>query len=145
MDTAVLQIAPVQQSLVRQTVFVIGLLLCLVYTNSVTADTEIRDVSAAEAAEILKENPKIKILDVRTGLEFRLGHIKDAVNLNYYSRKFETNLAELDKDITWLVHCRTGVRSGKTLPLMKAAGFKSVIHLKDGIVDWKDAGLPLTK
>jgi len=145
MDTAVLQIAPVQQSLVRQTVFVIGLLLCLVYTNSVTADTEIRDVSAAEAAEILKENPNIKILDVRTGLEFRLGHIKDAVNLNYYSRKFETNLAELDKDITWLVHCRTGVRSGKTLPLMKAAGFTSVIHLKDGIVDWKDAGLPLTK
>jgi len=145
MDTAVLQIAPVQQSLARRTVFVIGLLLSIVYTNRVTADIEIRDVSAAEAAEILKENPKIKILDVRTGLEFRLGHIKDAVNLNYYSRKFETNLAELDKDITWLVHCRTGVRSGKTLPLMKAAGFKSVIHLKDGIVDWKDAGLPLTK
>ena len=122
-----------------------ALLVGLFLSFAANAELEIRDVNATEAAELLKNNPKIKVLDVRTGFEFNRGHLKDAINLNYYSRKFEDKLNELDKNTTWLVHCRSGVRSGKTMPLMKAAGFTSVIHLVDGILDWKNAGLPLVK
>jgi len=130
----------------KQLVYILGILLFLFAANVVvSAEIEIRDVSATEAAEILKENPNIRVLDVRTGFEFSAGHIEDALNLNYFSLGFKKKLAELDKDVTWLVHCRTGVRSGRTLPLMKAAGFTSVIHLKDGIVDWRDSDLPLIK
>lgn len=129
----------------RQTIFKATLLFFLVLSFGANAELNIRDVSATEAAELLKNNPEIKILDVRTGFEFNRGHLKGAVNLNYYSRKFEDNLNELDKNTTWLVHCRSGVRSGKTMPLMKSAGFTSVIHLVDGILDWKKAGLPLIK
>ena len=130
----------------KQLVYILGILLFLFAANVVvSAEIEIRDVSATEAAEILKENPNIRVLDVRTGFEFSAGHIEDALNLNYFSLGFKKKLAELDKDVTWLVHCRTGVRSGRTLPLMKAAGFTSVMHLKDGIVDWRDSDLPLIK
>ena len=130
----------------KQLVYIPGILLFLFAANVVvSAEIEIRDVSATEAAEILKENPNIRVLDVRTGFEFSAGHIEDALNLNYFSLGFKKKLAELDKDVTWLVHCRTGVRSGRTLPLMKAAGFTSVMHLKDGIVDWRDSDLPLIK
>ena len=122
-----------------------ALLVGLFLSFAANAELEIRDVNATEAAELLKNNPEIKVLDVRTGFEFNRGHLKDAVNLNYYSRKFEDKLNQLDKNTTWLVHCRSGVRSGKTMPLMKAAGFTSVIHLVDGILDWKNAGLPLVK
>lgn len=122
-----------------------ALLVGLFLSFAANAELEIRDVNATEAAELLKNNPEIKVLDVRTGFEFNRGHLKDAINLNYYSRKFEDKLNELDKNTTWLVHCRSGVRSGKTMPLMKAAGFTSVIHLVDGILDWKNAGLPLVK
>lgn len=125
--------------------YVFGLLLGLSLAGLVIAELKVRDVSAAEAATILMENPEIGILDVRTGFEFDRGHLEGAVNLNYYSRKFKSKLDELDKEKTWLVHCRSGVRSGKTLPLMEAAGFKSVIHLKDGIVDWVNADLPVVK
>ena len=125
--------------------YVFGLLFGLSFAGLVIAELKVRDVSAAEAATILMENPEIGILDVRTGFEFDRGHLEGAVNLNYYSRKFKSMLDELDKEKTWLVHCRSGVRSGKTLPLMEAAGFKSVIHLKDGIVDWVNADLPVVK
>lgn len=125
--------------------YVFGLLLGLSLAGLVIAELKVRDVSAAEAATILMEDPEIGILDVRTGFEFDRGHLEGAVNLNYYSRKFKSKLDELDKEKTWLVHCRSGVRSGKTLPLMEAAGFKSVIHLKDGIVDWVNADLPVVK
>ena len=129
----------------RQIILKATLLVGLFISFTANAELEIRDVNATEAAELLKNNPEIKVLDVRTGFEFNRGHLKDAVNLNYYSRKFEDKLNELDKNTTWLVHCRSGVRSGKTMPLMKAAGFTSVIHLVDGILDWKNAGLPLVK
>ena len=109
------------------------------------AEFSVRDVNATEAAELLASNPDIRVLDVRTGLEFRRGHIEDAVNINYYSWRFKGNLDKLDKDVTWLVHCHSGVRSGKTLPLMRAAGFSNVIHLTDGIVDWNKSGLPVVK
>ena len=105
----------------------------------------VRHVTAAEAAEILQKHPSVKVLDVRTGIEYNRGHITDAVNLNYYSFSFKKNLEQLDKNTTWLVHCRTGVRSGKSLPIMKALGFTSIIHLDGGTSAWTKAGLALEK
>ena len=126
-------------------VFVIGMFLCLAFAGLAIAELKVRDVSAAEAAALLSENPDIGILDVRTGFEFNRGHLEGAVNLNYYSRKFKSQLDELDKEKTWLVHCRSGVRSSKTLPIMKRAGFTNVIHLNAGILDWLRADLPVVK
>ncbi len=137
--------ASAKMTILRQLFVTAGLLFCLVYVNTANAEFNIRHVDAVEAAEILQNNKEIKILDVRTGVEFRRGHLENAVNLNYYSRKFVDNLNKLDKDVTWLIHCRSGVRSGKTIPFMKAAGFTNVINVKDGILGWKKAGLPLIK
>jgi len=125
--------------------FFIGLLVTLFFTAPAFAELEVRDVSAAEAAKLLSENPDIGILDVRTGFEFNRGHLEGAVNVNYYSRNFKKMLDELDKEKTWLVHCRSGVRSSKTLPIMKRAGFTNVIHLNAGILDWLHAELPVVK
>ena len=85
------------------------------------------------------------MLDVRTGFEYNRGHLLDATNINYYSFSFEKQLDKLDKNTTWLVHCRTGVRSGKSLPIMKSLGFESIIHLDGGIVAWTDDGQPVQK
>ena len=103
----------------------------------------VRHVNASEANEILKNNPKVQVLDVRTGIEYKFGHLPESVQINYYSWQFESMLNELDKNVTWLVHCRTGVRSGKTLPIMASLGFTSVIHLDGGIVAWTDGGFDL--
>ncbi len=105
----------------------------------------VRHVNAAEAAEILKEYPSVRVLDVRTGIEYNRGHLPDSTNINYYSFSFEKQLETLDKSITWLIHCRTGVRSGKSLPIMKSLGFESIIHLDGGIVAWTDDGQPIQK
>ncbi len=105
----------------------------------------VRHVNAAEAAAILQKYPAVKVLDVRTGFEYQRGHLPDATNINYYSFTFKDQLDKLDKNVTWLVHCRTGVRSGKTLPIMKSLGFESIVHLDGGIVTWTDDGLPLVR
>jgi len=131
--------------IVRRTLIFTSLFCYLLSYSPANAEFNARAVTAVQASHILKENPDIKILDVRTGIEYRRGHLQGAVNLNYYSFSFKSKLANLDKDATWLVHCHSGVRSSKTIPLMKAAGFGHVIDVSDGMVGWKNAGLPVVK
>lgn len=113
-----------------------------VYGNDING---VRHVDATEAAEILQRYPSVQVLDVRTGFEYNWGHISNAINVNYYSLKFKEKLDKLDKNTTWLVHCRTGVRSGKSLPIMKALGFTSIIHLDGGTSAWTRASQSLQK
>ncbi len=115
-------------------------------TNNIASVTEpgkVLHVNPQEAASIIKDNPEIVILDVRTPVEYRYGHIADAININYYSFSFKKKLAQLDKDKTYLVHCQTGVRSGKTMPMMLRAGFTNLIHMDGGYKSWKNSGLPV--
>lgn len=105
----------------------------------------VRHVDASKAAELLESFPQVQVLDVRTGFEYNRGHLSNAVNVNYYSRRFKQKLDQLDKKTTWLVHCRTGARSGKSLPILKSLGFTSIIHLDGGISAWSKGGFPVTK
>ena len=104
----------------------------------------VHHVGAVEAAELITQDPDIIILDVRTPREFNEGHIERAVNIDYYSSNFKDLLEDLDPTTTYLLHCRTGARSGRTLPLMLNIGFQNIHHLKGGIESWKEAGLPVS-
>mgnify|MGYP001242343052 CR=1 FL=1 len=44
-----------------------------------------------------------------------------------------------------IVHCRSGGRSTRNLPVFKKLGFKKVYHLDGGILAWEKAGYPLTR
>lgn len=113
------------------------------FTQDTLSDVPI-DVTPEEAVQLLKDNPDIVILDVRTPVEFYFSHIENAININYYSFSFRSKLNKLDRNKTYLLHCQTGVRSGKTIPMMIEAGFSNVYHLTDGFKAWKGAGLPST-
>lgn len=124
----------------------IVLLSALPFTASAQSDDQpaVIDLTPEEAQQLIAENPDIVILDVRTPVEFLVSHIENAVNVNYYSFSFRKKIKQLDRSKTYLVHCQTGVRSGKTLPIMLEAGFTNIYHLTDGFKAWSDADLPTT-
>ncbi|BDQ36869.1 rhodanese-like domain-containing protein [Pseudodesulfovibrio nedwellii] len=100
----------------------------------------------AKAAQVqLVQSSDVLILDVRTFVEFRDGHINNAVNIDFYRNDFERKLKALDRNAQYFVYCRTGNRSLSTLKLMHRLGFTKVWHLNKGVVDWKESGLPLSK
>lgn len=108
----------------------------------------LKDVTPQEANSLIqknKDNPNFVILDVRTPEEFRDGHINGAVNLNYNSPTFKTDLNGLDKTKAYLIYCRTARRSRATFDMMKELGFQEVYHMLGGIVRWMSEGLPTTK
>ena len=105
------------------------------------------DVTPQEAFTLIQENegnPDFVILDIRTPEEFDEGHIAGAIMIDFYSMSFRIDLDKLDKDKTYLLYCRTGNRTGQTIPTMEELGFQEVYHLVDGIVAWKEAMMPVT-
>ena len=85
------------------------------------------------------------ILDVRTPAEFSRGHIANAVNLDFQREDFAAELAKLDKNSTYLMHCASGGRSARVLEMMQEAGFNSVYELAGGINAWQNGGNPVVQ
>ena len=105
-------------------------------------------VSAKEAADLIDEHngdDEFAILDIRTPVEFQSGHLAKSIPIDFYSPTFADQLTRLDKTKTYLVYCRTGNRSTKSLQLFKTLKFQKVYHLKSGISDWKSKGFAVVK
>ncbi|MEO0399803.1 MAG: rhodanese-like domain-containing protein [Pseudomonadota bacterium] len=102
----------------------------------------IRTVSVSEAAALVEENKDLVVLDVRTPEEFAEGHIEGALNIDFHGDDFKTRIAALDKSKTYLFHCNSGGRSGKTEKMLKSLGFTDAAHLQAGLSGWREAELP---
>jgi rhodanese-related sulfurtransferase len=103
----------------------------------------LRNVSVAEAADLLQSDDKAIVLDVRSVKEFESGHIEGAMNVSFHQDDFETALSQLDKDASYVLTCESGGRSGKTLRKLKKLGFSSVAHMDAGMAGWRREGLPM--
>lgn len=78
------------------------------------------------------------ILDVRTPEEFEISRIPNSINIDFYNPQFfMQEILKLDKDISYYVYCRTGVRSANSCILMNELGFSKTYNLIGGIVQWK--------
>lgn len=105
-------------------------------------------VSAQEAHSLIQDNrnnPDFIILDVRTPEEFSDGHIDGAINTDFYEGDFRDELDALDKDKSYLLYCRSGNRSQKTLDVMEELGFTKIYHMIGGMIEWEAEGLPTVK
>lgn len=133
------------------TSLVLGLLLLagLVGAQNYLAPSAqiIEDITTEEALALIqdnKDNLDFVILDVRTPEEFSGGHIKDAINLDYFAKTFRDSLDKLDKNKTHLIYCKSGGRSGQALNIMKELHFVEVHNVLGGITKWEADGFPIT-
>ena len=77
------------------------------------------------------------ILDVRTTEEFETSRIPNSLNIDFYNPEiFMQEIGKLDKDKSYYIYCRTGVRSANSCHLMNELGFANTYNLIGGIVDW---------
>ncbi|MCB1062246.1 MAG: rhodanese-like domain-containing protein [Verrucomicrobiae bacterium] len=114
-------------------------------TESKAEATKIDHVDAAGAASLLASADKPVVLDIRTPAEFADGHIEGAKMIDFQAADFESKVAELDRDKTYLVHCQGGGRSTSSLPVFEKLGFKHVVHLDGGFGGWESSGQPVAK
>ena len=110
------------------------------------------EVSAAEAWQRLKPDPKAQLLDVRTMAEWNFVGLPDLSSLGRQARCIEwqgfpsgaRNPAFVaaasqvlgDKDAPVLVMCRSGARSYHAGMFLKQNGFERVYNLAGGVIAW---------
>ena len=87
---------------------------------------------------------KYVLVDVRTAEEFTDGHIKNAINIDYFSATFSKEISVLGLETPVLVYCKSGNRSGKSMQIMNDLGFNEVYNLIGGIKGWKAKNNKLT-
>ena len=91
------------------------------------------------------EDADFIILDIRTPAEFQSGHLRNSLLIDFYSKTFARQIDRLDRTRTYLVYCRSGNRSGRSLKLFKQLKFQRVYNMATGINGWKALGLPIVK
>ena len=84
---------------------------------------------AKELIELNKDNQEFIILDIRTPEEFSEVHVNNAWNIDFYNPNFPSMIAQLDKNKTYLVHCKTGGRSSRSMEIFLEHEFENVINV----------------
>ena len=104
-------------------------------------DPQLVSVPADEFEQQLKRGGVL--IDVRTPAEFVEHRLEGALLMDFTQPDFKKRLEALDRDKTYLIYCRSGGRSGRTLTLMQEAGFQSVFEMSGGILAWIKASKPV--
>ncbi len=100
-------------------------------------------VVADDLLERVKDGLVI-VLDVRPADEYKAGHIPGAINVP--AKELEKQIKKLDNKKEIVAYCRGPycVLSYDVVAQLRSKGFKAR-RLKDGMPEWKRAGLPVEK
>jgi thioredoxin 1 len=93
----------------------------------------------------LGETSNAQLVDVRTPEEYKEGHLKGSLNINYQGDNFAPEIARLDKTKPTFVYCHSGGRSSEACRYMSNQGFKEIYDMKDGISAWTHYNKPIEK
>jgi adenylyltransferase/sulfurtransferase len=104
--------------------------------TAVTASTNGLEITSVELKQRLDRGDRLTLVDVREPNEYQINRIPGTVliPLGEVPRRY----AELNKDDEIVVHCKMGGRSAKAADFLRSVGFKRVLNLKGGILDWID-------
>ena len=104
-------------------------------TTAATSLTEDADEATVEELKTrLDRHESFLLLDVREPQEFEICRIPGSVLIPLGD--LPSRLFELEGRDDMIVHCKSGVRSGKAVKLLREAGYSKARNLKGGILAW---------
>jgi rhodanese-related sulfurtransferase len=113
------------------------------FNSNPNTRSNIMNITPSDAYALIRNSSNLVIIDVRTPQEYQSGRLDEAINLDYYSHGFLNNLTSLDKNSTYLIYCRRGIRGGLALGIMRDLGFKEVYNIAGGLTQWAQEGRPM--
>jgi molybdopterin/thiamine biosynthesis adenylyltransferase/rhodanese-related sulfurtransferase len=102
--------------------------------------SEIREISAVDAAERLAAEPRPVLLDVRERDEYEQGIIPGAVHVPRGNLESRIDNAAPDRAAPVIIYCAVGNRSAYAAKTLGELGYRDVASLSGGFTGWKQAG-----
>jgi adenylyltransferase/sulfurtransferase len=94
------------------------------------------EITALELKQRLDRGDALTIVDVREPNEYQINRIPGSVLIPLGDIPKRYN--ELDPSAELIMQCKSGARSGRAADFLRSVGFKRVLNLKGGILDWID-------
>ena len=120
----------------------------MLWADKPIGEPMMKHVDAKEAGKLWesnKDNAGFVVVDVRTKEENEEVRIPNAMQIDVKSPEFVAKVAKLDKERTYLIHCRSGARSQTALKELQKLGFLKLYHLDGGMMAWEKEGLQVQK
>jgi adenylyltransferase/sulfurtransferase len=94
----------------------------------------VEEISAGELKRRMDEGVALEVIDVRDPHEWEICRIPGTrlVPLGTLGE----HLHEFDSSKTYVMHCKSGVRSAKAIAQLRRAGFKRLLNLRGGVLAW---------
>lgn len=115
-------------------------LLCSLAAQSLFADVE--QANPERFAKLIDAENTL-LIDVRTPQETAVAKIDGAIEIDFNSPDFKTQLTQLPKDKKLLLYCRSGNRSGQAATYLESVGFGNLVNLDGGMIAWQKEELPV--
>jgi adenylyltransferase/sulfurtransferase len=94
----------------------------------------VEEISAADLKRRVDRGEPLEIIDVRDPHEWAICRIP-GTRLVPLGSLLE-HLHEFDSAKTYVMHCKSGVRSAKAIGQLRRAGFKRLLNLRGGVLAW---------
>jgi adenylyltransferase/sulfurtransferase len=94
----------------------------------------VEEISAGELKRRMDEGMALEVIDVRDPHEWEICRIPGTrlVPLGSLAER----LHEFDSSKTYVMHCKSGIRSAKAIAQLRRAGFKRLLNLRGGVLAW---------
>ncbi len=102
-------------------------------TSTGNSEDHILDKATFEAQ--MKKRGAV-IVDVRMPQEFEQGSLEGAINIDFFSPTFKTDLLDLKRSKKYYLYCKNETRSYRAMKFMETNDFKHVYILKGGFEEW---------
>jgi len=109
------------------------------------AKSRIREVTATETQDRLRQNPEAKLIDVREDNEFAAAHATGATHLGKGIIERDIETAVPDKNTELILYCGGGYRSALAADVLQKMGYTNVFSMAGGWRAWQEAGGQITK
>jgi len=93
-----------------------------------------KQITAKEVEQMLAQGEKLNLVDVREVAEVQSGHIPGITHIPLGLLEFRMH--ELDKNIPYIMVCRSGGRSGQATAFLAAQGY-DVTNMVGGMLSWE--------
>jgi rhodanese-related sulfurtransferase len=105
----------------------------------------VTEITVDQARQLLGQNPKAILVDVREDLEWANGHAAQAVHLGkgIFERDIEKTIPDRDAEI--IMYCGGGFRSILTADVARRMGYRKVASLAGGYKALVQANWPMSK
>ncbi|WP_162047352.1 rhodanese-like domain-containing protein [Vibrio taketomensis] len=137
-------IAFFQENMIMSLVWV-GLVIALIMNIVKTSTAAYKEISTGEVTQKINRENGV-VIDIRSKDEFKKGHITEALHILPSDIK-AGNFGSIEnrKADPIIVVCKTGQTAQESANLLAKAGFEKVFVLKNGLVSWSEANLPLVR